>query len=254
MKTAILLIILICSVHANSFAVGRFYERKAEGWFWYEDKVKNKDKKQEGEFVPQGATSQERNQHLREELNRLREIAVDIPTYENVSRFARLQKYMLGKSYDFSQTYKEVMQTDPILNETTTIPISQVGGQIYRAEKQKEMEKQIKAATSKYGLFYFYKSDCPFCEKFIPIVKMFTNKYGFELVPVSLDGRKHPAFPNSQTNHLLGDRLNVQKWPALYLIEAKGEQIIPVVFGYTGMSHIEESMSFILNRLKEGRR
>lgn len=250
---ALLAIVLICSITTSVHAVG-FLQRKYEGWHWYEDKAKKRQKaQQEDVFVPQGATARERNKSITAQVNKLRHIMIDNPSEENVVNFVKIQTFALGRSVKLSQMYKQVMQTHPELNGTTKYPTSQVGAQIHMSEKRKEREKIIKHAAQKYGLFYFYKVGCSYCEQFIPNLKMFKNKYGFELIPITIDGKKHPAFPKSQRNVGLATKLNVKTLPALYLIGPSQDEIVPISFGFATLDMLEDATSFILKVKKEGK-
>ena len=73
------------------------------------------------------------------------------------------------------------------------------------------------------GLWYFFKSDCPYCEKQGPVLNEFTKQYGVTVLPISLDGGPPPSgeFP-----HFVRDQGQaaaivpaVEATPALYLAQ-----------------------------------
>ena len=85
---------------------------------------------------------------------------------ENIIKYLQIQKLILDSSFKFTNVYKKIMQTHPELNETTEYPISQIGSHIYHKNKRKNQEQIIHKASKTQGLFYFYKSGCPYCEQF----------------------------------------------------------------------------------------
>ena len=240
---AFLLVALICSKPVYGFD---FLKKKYEGWHWYEQRKKEEEKKTKKDMTVVEKTPTEQIKETRALQEKFLHAAIINPTEENIIKYLQIQKVILDNSFKFTSGYKKVMQTHPELNETTTYPISQIGSQIYHKNKKKNQEQIIKKASKTHGLFYFYKSGCSYCERFIPIIKMFSKKYSFELVPIALDGNNHPDLPNSRANIGLGEKLQVKAVPAVYLVEAKGKEIIPVSFGFTGFDTLEDRVSFIV--------
>lgn len=252
-RQVLVLIVLICSVFVDVNAES-FFSHKYEGWHWYEAKKRElQEKANEVSNVKSSSSPTEQIKEIREMQEKLLHKALVDPSEANIVEYLRIQKLILDSSYRFTQGYRRVMQTHPELNETTKYPITQIGSQIYQKQKKEKHKRILQQASKTHGLFYFYKTSCPHCEQFIPVIKMFAEKYRFEIIPVSIDGKKHELLPKTQNNQVLAAKLNVAAVPAVYLVEPKTNSIIPASFGYTALDGLEEKVSFIYQEMTRGR-
>ena len=58
--------------------------------------------------------------------------------------------------------------------------------------------------NKRYALILFYRASCPHCQRFVPVIKQFSDQYGFRVYPYTVNGKSLPAFPNSMamTNNI----------------------------------------------------
>jgi conjugal transfer pilus assembly protein TraF len=230
-------------------AQAAFFDRKAEGWHWYEDPKKKKDKKEEQKepkSMPQENDPKALLAEFKQEISRVKAKDLMDPTYENVHDYMVIQKEMMGKASLFATKWKEVLYTTPELDYTVKHPTSQVGRHIYLDLEKQQMDKAIQELSKTHGLFFFYSGSCTYCHKFAPIVKAFAQKYGWEVLPISIDGAGLPEFPNFKTDNGTAETLGVKVLPSLLAVEPSTGQIIPLSYGFSTHDQIEDRIRVLL--------
>lgn len=242
--------IFFISIAFSSPVNAHFFERKAEGWHWYESDVT--DHRSEVRKEPKKASEQktltasEILQRFKKEIEQRLHLALVYPTYDNVKAYQEIQKAMMDRSELFSQRWMEVVYTTPHLDETIKHPISQAARHVYLDERQRNKETTIKALSQKYGLFFFFKSSCPYCHRFAPIVKQFAQNYGWQVLPISMDGSQLPEFPNVQNDNGAAAKLDVTHLPTLLAVEPKSGKVIPLSFGMSSQDQIEDRIRVLV--------
>ena len=88
-----------------------------------------------------------------------------------------------------------------------------------------------------------FRSDCPFCHRFAPILKRFEQEFGMTVLAVSLDGAALPEYPNAQPDNGTALRLNPSAGPAVYLTVPSTREIQPVGFGLMSLSELVERIA-----------
>ena len=81
------------------------------------------------------------------------------------------------------------------------------------------------AMNRNFAFVIFYRSTCPHCQRFVPILSQFANDYGFRVYPYSTDGQALSEFPNSmpmtnQIEQTFFSSPNIEV-PSLFLINVK---------------------------------
>ena len=231
-----------------------FFQRKAEGWHWYQSLSDNKVK----EDLPKGATEPplktlsptKQIENQRKELEKKLHTAIVEPTQENLIAYITAQKALMDQSQKFSEMWKQVVMTTPSLDETLVHPVDQNARHVYYAQHHQDLEKKIKKLSEDYGLFFFFRKNCPYCHQFAPIVKRFSQKYGWSVLAVSLDGGTLAEFPNAKQNNGIAERLQISHVPALIALHPKTGQLIPLAYGLVSESEIESRVE-LLTRISE---
>lgn len=261
-----LLLIFLLPFFVNDLTQATFYDRKAEGWHWYEDryqKSKTRDQKKNPQIVDEQrkATRKEDDPrkeevpqddpilHLeafKKEVDRLKAIAILSPTYQNVKAYMEIQKELMDRATRFAQKWVEVVYTTPRLDYTLKHPTSQAARHVYLDQQHAQLEKDIRALSERYGLFFFYSSQCPYCKEFASIVKSFSEKYGWEVLPISLDGDILPEFPKSKMDNGTAKTLGVQSVPTLLAVEPRSGKVIPLSRGMSAHDQIEDRIRVLI--------
>ncbi len=228
-----------------------FFEKHSEGWHWYEDPEKEEKAKKKD---PSPSTSQSPTKVIeeqRKELETKLHKAIVEPTRENLIAYITFQKKIFDQSERFSKSWKEVVMTTPSLDETLQHPVDQNARHVYYDLKNQDIKSRIKGLSKDYGLFFFFKKDCPYCHRFAPIVKHFAASHGWSVLAVSLDGGTLPEFPEAKRDNGIAKRLQIQHVPALIALHPKTGKLIPLAYGMISESEIEDRVG-ILTQLKLG--
>ena len=217
-----------------------FFERRAEGWHWYQS--------QEQEISEQRKEDQNPTQVIesqRKDIEQKLHAAIVEPTRENLITYIIAQKALMDQSQRFSESWQQVVMTTPSLDETLIHPVDQNARHVYYSERNKELTKHIKALSQEYGLFFFFKKACPYCHHFAPVVKHFAEKHGWSLLAVTLDGGVLPEFPYARQDNGIATRLQVNHVPALIAVHPRSGQTIPLAYGLVSESEIERRVELL---------
>lgn len=226
-----------------------FFDRKAEGWHWYEDPKKKKGTKeapQEAAPKPEPKDHKALLEDFKKEISRVKAQALMEPTYENIKAYMVIQKEMMDKASRFAGKWKEVLYTTPELDYTVKHPTSQAARHVYLDLEKQQMDKAIQGLSKTHGLFFFYSGACAYCHKFAPIVKAFADKYGWEVLAISIDGAGLPEFPNFKPDNGTAQALGVKVLPSLVAVEPSTGQVIPLSYGFSTHDQIEDRIRVLL--------
>ena len=212
-----------------------FFSRHAEGWFWYQDPVE-----EEPDLVPEPlpvmpppAPSEPKETEpplkpftiawVRQALDKYKEAAWNDPTPENVKAYFLLQRFVIDRSNKFADVAQQVTVGNALLDETLRRPLANFV--TYDVDKAafaatNELLKKISQHT---GLFFFFKSSCPYCEAQAPLLKHI-EKLGFKVIAVSIDGGslKSAQFEDTRQDSGQAQALKVRSTPTIFLMDEKG--------------------------------
>lgn len=223
--------ILLLNIASISQA-DNYYDKHAEGWHWYVDPP------QENPAEEKAVDPRIQMKAVREALQHALDQAILHPTPEHVKQYITLQNQMSDRASEFAQTWKNVLLYNPELDFTLTHPTNQVASQVYRDEQNKAQDEAIRTLAKTSGLFFFYRSNCPYCQRFAPVVKAFSQRYGIAVIPITLDGVALPEFPNSRIDQGQAARFHAKVVPALFTVNPYTQQAVPVSYGLTSEAEL----------------
>jgi conjugal transfer pilus assembly protein TraF len=214
---------------------GRYYEAKQEGWFWREAIPEEAGAPSNPpppspstEPIPTASEASPLSpQWLREQLPVYRDRALAAPTPENVRAYYYLQRHAMNMAEQFALTAQKVVMSDPMLDENTRRPLSTYGAQVADEVARENAWRVATKIASLAGLWYFYRSDCPFCHAQNAVLDRLRHRLGLAILPIALD---HRPMPDESFTHFVGDqgqaqRLAVTRTPTLFLVRAPGQMI-----------------------------
>lgn len=221
-----------------SFA-GSYWGDLERGWFWYEDPLLDPEPPKVVAPVAPPTTKQPRKapelvelERLQRQLEEARKIAVIRPTEQNVLRYMRLEADVVRRATKFSEVAQRLGWTNPELDMSLEgRPVNPLALQAYNQKSLAESESAIKALSRDHALFFFFRSDCPYCHTYAPILEQFASRFGLMIVPISLDGGGIPSFESPRTDNGIARTLNVTQVPATFLAHPSSGTITPVGFG-----------------------
>jgi conjugal transfer pilus assembly protein TraF len=225
-----------------------FYFREKEGWFWYErDPVPGPEPKPPpvsppvaAKAAPQGPSPLSA-QWLREHLGAYRDAAIDDPTAQNVAPYLYLQRVALDKARRFAAATQRAVQCDPFLDELTQRPTATFAANLVNREAGEARDQVLSDIAAQAGVMFFFRSDCPYCEVEAPLLEMLTTRYGFAILPVSLDGAPLPGgvFPAFSRDRGQAEALGVVSTPALFLARPP-DVLLPLSQGLLSLAQLKD--------------
>lgn len=230
-------IILLCCVTANVSLANNetYYDNHENGWHWYDDPVEEKIEEvkpsQSDTAPPSTVSATDEMKVLQKILEEAKNKAVLYPTEENIVNYVEMQNQVMNNSRDFAKGWQSMLLNHPELNFQVSHPTNQIGRQVYLDQKSDAQDQSIHEFFKDKGLYFFFRSTCPYCQKFAPILKDFADKYQITVLPISLDGIGLREFPDFKTDQGQAQKFNVTVEPSLFVVDPKLGKAIPVSYG-----------------------
>lgn len=220
-----------------------YWLRNQEGWFWYRDPPPPAAKAAPPAAAPR-APELDRFEAMQKRLDDLKRIAVMSPTNANLLAYMRYQRFVMNKSEAFAERWQRLVWTVPELDYGLTgRPTNAMAVGVFDRQRQELQAQRIRALAETHGLIFIFRSDCPYCRRFAPILKRFEQAFGMLVFPVSLDGKGLPEYPDPQADNGTAARLNASVVPALYLTAPARREIRPVGFGLMALGDLVERVA-----------
>lgn len=223
---------------------GTYWLRNREGWFWYRDPPASVKPPKAAPPPPSRPPELVEFEAMQQRLDELKRVAVMNPTDTNLVAYMRYQRFVMNKSEVFAERWQRLVWTVPELDYGLAgRPTNSMAIGAFDEQQQVRQGQVVRNLASTHGLLFIFRSDCPYCHRFAPILKRFEQEFGMTVFPVSLDGRGLPEYPNPQMDNGIASRLNATVVPALYLTAPSKRQIRPVGFGVMALTELLERIA-----------
>lgn len=178
---------------------------------------------------------------MRTYLDQYRDAAIDRPTPANVRLYLELQRYALDRAEGFAKATTLAVMQEPGLDEAQRGPISGAQQAVAEPETRAERQRVIAGLAGDTGLWFFFRSDCPYCRQQAGALSAFSARYGLSVLPISLDGAALAggAFPDYVVDHGQAAALAVGATPSLFLMRSDGE-LVRLAQGLQSLPELEE--------------
>lgn len=253
-NTLLTLLMLGVALPAGSATQNSFYSGKEEGFFFYKD-PREKEKKPEQapppppppEQAPPEPPKAEKKPEdvpfsvawLRKNLEKLRDLAIDNPSNDNIANYLYANRVMLDKADTFSDKAMEVAQTDPFLDENNRVPIASAMNNWVMGNRLKAKDELLKHLSTKAGLWFFFDSKCKWCAAQYESVKKFGKQHNFLVRNISLDGRPLPGMDQWVPDQGQFKRIGLTLSPSVVVAVPPTTMLI-VSQGMTSIQGLEE--------------
>ena len=121
------------------------------------------------------------------------------------------------------------MWATPEFDFTLERPVNASALEVYDRERQAAQMRTAEQLARTHVLFYLFRSDCPYCQRFAPLLKSFEQKFGLPVFAISLDGGTLPEFPRARVDNGIAATLNITQVPALFLASPRTNIITPLM-------------------------
>ena len=190
-------------------------------------------------------------EQMRVELKRREDLAVMDPSKEKLTDYLQLWQVVQDKGSTFADSWRRVVWQTPELDYALRRPSNNLAIRTFNSDADARQEAQLRALAKDHGLIFFFKSDCPYCHTMAPAVRMMAERFGIEVLAVSVDGKGLHDFPRPQDGRGRAQAWGVQRVPALFMgSKATGDRVA-LGFGVMSQSEIMERM-FVLTGTQAG--
>lgn len=176
---------------------------------------------------------------LQEKLIQLRMVYMMSPTPDNVKAYIQLQEAVMARSASAADTWRRVIWDNPDLQYQGR-PTNQTGLGSWDQQYGKTVRSSLASLASTHGVYFFFRSDCPYCHAMAPTLKQFEQTHGIKVIAVSLDGKGIAQFPNAITDKGQAQQLGVQSVPSFFLAAPARKSVLPLGTGVVSLSDLED--------------
>jgi conjugal transfer pilus assembly protein TraF len=256
MRAALVFVVLLCACAAalaeqrkDSHAT-RYWTESWRGWHFYEDPTIEVQPSAPQKGNPDDHTRAPelvRFERLQKRLEEYRNVAVIDPTEANVRRYMELEAKVVAQASYFADVAQRIAWATPELDMTLQgRPVNARAIEIFDRDQLEARSRTVAALASDHVLFFFFRSDCPYCHALAPTLEAFQARYGIRVVAVSVDGGGLPTFPQYRHDNGISRTLNVTQVPAVFLAQPFSGTIMPIGFGVLSESQLLERISAVV--------
>jgi len=190
---------------------------------------------------------------MQRKMEELRNVAIVNPSEDNVKRYMLYEQMVKEKAYRFAEVAQLVSWSNPSLDSTLQgRPVNPGAAKVYDDVQDANTGKRLADLGKDHALLFFFRSDCPYCHRFAPILAYFQKKYGIRVDAVSLDGGGLPEFPRPRVNNGIAERLGVQQVPAVFLAQPFRGEISTVGYGVMSTPELEQRVIKVADAPRNG--
>lgn len=244
-------LIFIFLLNSSESMAANFYQNSHRGWFWFESqKVEEKsiDKQQNPLRDNNTISAADQLKEFQEKMEEAKAAMIMAPSVQNARAYIKYQNEMFLKSELVSSNWQSALLMYPELNIVKDKPISQAGMNITREVETINNDRALKAFAKGYQLLFFYKADCPYCEKFAQVLEHFSHKHGYKVASITLDGKNLAKFPGT-LNLELARKLKVEFTPSLFAFSPQTGITMPLAHGFLTIDLLERNVLFAIKQL-----
>lgn len=192
---------------------------------------------------------------IRDEHDRLLDVAVVNPTQKNVLAYHEFKTKMLAQSEKFSAVTQSVIWQNPAIDYNVTNPVANFAQTSQRIQKNRDEEQLMRDLAKGYGIVFFYRGSCGPCHAQAPIFKIIQQRYGMEVLAVSLDGAAMPGFENARPDNGISKALTggrgVEATPMSFLVSRDYKDITMLGAGVIAEDEILNRIRLLKTRTPE---
>ena len=118
-------------------------------------------------------------ERLQKSLEETRNIAIMRPTEANVRRYMELEAKVVARASTFADVAQRIAWATPELDPTLQgRPVNAKALEVFDQLQMSQRSESIGALGRDHVLFFFFRSDCPYCHAFAPTLEAFQARHG----------------------------------------------------------------------------
>ena len=181
---------------------------------------------------------------LKDEVAWRKEHAIMNPSRESLRAYLEAQKFSMDKSAYFADVWRRTIWQSPDLDYNAKFPTTNSVAIADRPVKQAQRQATLAELGKDYGLVFFFRSDCRYCEMQAPVLKLFAQSFKMSVLAVSMDGGAIAQFPEAKLDNgisrVVSGGEGVNTVPALYLVSRDKKRVMAVGVGVLAADEIAE--------------
>ena len=228
-----------------------------EKFNWYcEEEAKPSPKTKEADKPTPSEKSKEEMaveelEKIRKDLDARRALAVVHPTPENIKAYMAAQKVEIDRASFFADVWRRVLWQNATLNFELKNPMNNSAIKVATREKKAREARTMADLAREWGIFFFFRGDCPYCKHMVPTLQWLTRQYDMTILPISVDGSTIDGLPPSVRDNGLSAQLGVESVPLFVLGNTRTRKMIVLGSGVLSLQDFVERI-YILTQTEPG--
>jgi conjugal transfer pilus assembly protein TraF len=243
---AVALLLVMTSAQAQP----RFWGDTWRGWHFYEPEAQTLPDQPPEPARAASAPATKRApellafERLQKQLEETRAIAIMRPTEANVRRYMTLEASVVAQASTFADVAQRVAWSTPALDPTLQgRPVNARALEVFEQQQSEDRARSVAALGRDHVLLFFFRSDCPYCHAYAPLLASFEARHGLHVEAVSIDGGPLPGFGSARRDNGIAQALQVTQVPAVYLAQPFTGRIAPIGFGVLSEAQLLERIA-----------
>lgn len=183
--------------------------------------------------------------------------AVLDPTEENVRAYMEINKEIGDRAGAFTDQWQRILFETPHLNANVDSPLAEAGIGVYQDQMLAAREATFQRVANEAGILFIFEADqkCGICRVQGQILTQLEERYGVNILAVSMDGGGNASFPNAYVDNGRLQELGLEDYPAPTLALADPETGGVAVIG-SGLITADEILErvFVITEIPVGER
>lgn len=211
---------LICTF--GTLIAGFYEESGNQGFYFFEDPKEMEKSQKEKPKTPEEAAEIIAQQ--REELYKLRCLAILSPSKENVIRYIEEQNRILFLSENFAKEWQYLLLDFPELGDAFANPTTASGIEVRKKLEEASKKSALELLGEKYFLLLFANGEDPYSEQAGKIAKQFSLVTDWEIRIVSMNGLALQDFPDFEQDRGISQKYGVKNAPAFLIVNPETKE------------------------------
>lgn len=156
--------------------------------------------------------------------------AVQTPTPENVAAYLKMQDIARRKAQAFANVAQYTLLQHPELNLEKDYQVSGPGKEVTKQVANSEIADMIGTAKDDFGLVFFYRPNCPYCDAEEKVLQFIINR-GWLV-----------KFINVEEETSAAAVFNITVTPSLLLVKKGEKDYLPMAYGVITYTELAEQI------------
>lgn len=188
---------------------------------------------------------------IRKDLDAKRALSVVHPTPENVKAYMAAQQVEIERAAYYADVWRRVLWQNAELNLGLRNPMNNSAIKVKNRERDKVEIDTMTTLAKEWGIFFFFKGDCPYCKHMVPALQWLTRSYDMTILPISMDGSAIEGLPPPVQDNGLAKKLGVEAVPLFVLGNVKTGKMVIIGSGVLSLQDFVERI-YVLTQTKPG--